>query len=130
MLASGTLSPIEFLENELQMHFPVKIQNPHIITDKQLYAAVLKTGPGDVKLSSAFQNRSKADYLISLGDVIRGACAVVPEGVLVFFPSYSAMDQAVDYWKENGHWGNIAAEKVNLKLLKSYFQLYNVSNRN
>ncbi|CAL8080464.1 unnamed protein product [Orchesella dallaii] len=111
MLASGTLSPIEFLENELQMHFPVKIQNPHIITDKQLYAAVLKVGPGDVKLSSAFNNRSKPEYIRSLGNVVKEACAIVPQGVLVFFPSYSAMDQAVNYWKENGIWDTIAAQK-------------------
>ncbi|ODM90173.1 Regulator of telomere elongation helicase 1 [Orchesella cincta] len=111
MLASGTLSPIEFLENELQMHFPVKIQNPHIITDKQLYAAVLKVGPGDVKLSSAFNNRGRSEYIRSLGTVIKEACTIVPQGVLVFFPSYSAMDQAVNYWKENGLWDNIASQK-------------------
>lgn len=111
MLASGTLSPVDFLENELQLHFPIKIQNPHIITDKQLYAGILKVGPGDVKLSSSFNNRGKSEYIVSLGTVVREACEVVPQGVLVFFPSYSAMDQAVDFWKENGHWQAIGGEK-------------------
>jgi len=112
ILASGTLSPIEFLEAELRIPFPVKLSNPHIISDHQLFASVLKLGPRSIRLSSSFQNRNDSNYLSSLGDLIRLVCAAVPKGVLVFFPSYSVMDICAKFWQANGTWDKINYEKV------------------
>jgi len=103
ILASGTLSPLTFLESELRTPFPVKLSNPHIISDNQLFACVLKNGPPPTKakLSSTFQNRNNTDYLVGLGEVIRSVCSIVPKGVLVFFPSYTVMDSCIKFWESS-----------------------------
>jgi len=113
MLASGTLSPIPFLEQELMVPFPVQLSNPHIIGDNQLFAGIFKTGPGEIRLSSSFQNRNDNSYLKSLGDLITKVCSVVPKGVLVFFPSYSVMDLCTKSWQSTGVWDAISSHKVN-----------------
>jgi regulator of telomere elongation helicase 1 len=92
--------------------FPVQLSNPHIIGDNQLFAGVFKVGPGEVRLSSSFQNRNDTSYLKSLGELIVKVCSVVPKGVLVFFPSYSVMDLCSKAWQANGIWESIAAHKV------------------
>jgi regulator of telomere elongation helicase 1 len=114
ILASGTLSPLPFLESELRTPFPVKLSNPHIISDSQLFACVLKNGPPPqcAKLSSTFQNRGNSDYLTGLGEVIRSVCSVVPKGVLVFFPSYTVMDSCVKFWEHSKMIDRINSLKV------------------
>ena len=112
MLASGTLSPIAHLVQELMVPFPVRLSNPHIIGDNQLFAGVFKTGPGEVRLSSSFQNRNDPSYLRSLGELIVKVCSVVPKGVLVFFPSYTVMDLCHKAWLSNSIWDAIAIHKV------------------
>lgn len=120
ILASGTLSPLTFLESELRAPFPVKLSNPHIIGDSQLFATIVKTGaaPKNAKLTSAFNNRSNPDYLGALGEVIVSTCSVVPKGVLVFFPSYSLMDICVNSWKTSGILDKIARYKVRQTIIK------------
>lgn len=104
ILASGTLSPLSFLESELRAPFPIKLSNPHIIGDSQLFATIVKTGtaPKNAKLSSAYNNRSNPDYLSGLGEVVASTCSIVPKGILVFFPSYGLMDICVNAWKSSG----------------------------
>lgn len=118
LLASGTLSPMSFLMEELVVPFGVQITNPHIIGDKQLFATVVKTGPGDVALSSSYRNRSDLNYLKSLGELIVQVFSVVPKGVLVFFPSYSVMEMCTKEWQSNGLWDTMLRKKVRA----NYFQ--------
>lgn len=36
LLTSGTLSPLESFAAELQLEFPIRLQNPHIIAPSQV----------------------------------------------------------------------------------------------
>lgn len=36
LLTSGTLSPLESFAHELQLDFPLSLENPHVITDSQV----------------------------------------------------------------------------------------------
>jgi len=112
ILSSGTLSPIPFLQQELLLPFPVQLSNPHIIKDNQLFVGVFKHGPGNVPLSSSYENRDKKEYLADLGESILKICSVVPGGVLVFFPSYASMDSCVKPWRESGVMNSIQQFKV------------------
>ncbi|XP_075702336.1 regulator of telomere elongation helicase 1 [Rhinoderma darwinii] len=102
ILTSGTLCPLTSFTMEMQIPFPVSLENPHVIERHQIWVGIVPQGPDGAKLSSAFDRRFSTDYLSSLGKTIGNISRVVPHGLLVFFPSYPVMDKSLEFWKENG----------------------------
>ncbi|XP_071966943.1 regulator of telomere elongation helicase 1 isoform X3 [Engystomops pustulosus] len=102
ILTSGTLCPLTSFTMEMQIPFPVTLENPHVIEKHQIWVGVVPQGPDGAQLSSAFDRRFSTDYLSSLGKTIGNIARVVPHGLLVFFPSYPVMDKSLEFWKENG----------------------------
>lgn len=106
MLTSGTLSPLSTFAMELGISFPVRLENPHVITKDQVFAAVVKKSPSmgiirGIHLSSAFRSRGEPMQL-ALGRTLLQVASSVPDGVLVFFPSYGVMNASIDTWKKFG----------------------------
>ncbi|GJQ10909.1 hypothetical protein GpartN1_g2700.t1 [Galdieria partita] len=99
LLTSGTLSPLSVLESELQIRFPIQLENRHIITQHQLFIGMLGIGPSGEVLNSSYRNRSLTSYKRELGRCIYNFSLVIPGGILVFFPSYSLLVDCVEYWK-------------------------------
>jgi regulator of telomere elongation helicase 1 len=102
VLTSGTLSPMDSFACELGVQFPVRLENRHVIGADQVWAGVVCTGPDGVRLSSGYKTRESDEYKISLGRSLIKIAQVVPDGMLVFFPSYRAMDSSVMFWKSVG----------------------------
>ncbi|XP_063815226.1 regulator of telomere elongation helicase 1 isoform X5 [Pseudophryne corroboree] len=102
ILTSGTLCPLSSFTMEMQIPFPVSLENPHVIEKHQIWVGVVPQGPDGSQLSSVFDRRFSVDYLSSLGKTIGNIARVVPHGLLVFFPSYPVMDKSIEFWKENG----------------------------
>nr|XP_015914103.3 regulator of telomere elongation helicase 1 homolog [Parasteatoda tepidariorum] len=111
ILTSGTLSPLGPMINELGVNFPVQLENPHIISDNQVFVGVVTCGPDGTPLNSSFQNRSNEKYINSLGRTICNFGRMIPDGLLVFFPSYSVMKSNVGWWEENGIWQQLSGIK-------------------
>ncbi|XP_028850608.1 regulator of telomere elongation helicase 1 isoform X2 [Denticeps clupeoides] len=107
ILTSGTLSPISSFTAEMQIPFPVCLENPHVIERDQIFVSIIDRGPDGVQLSSAFDRRFDPDNMGSLGNTVVNLGRVVPHGLLVFFPSYPVMDKTLEFWKSNGHGGRI-----------------------
>ncbi|CAN6939079.1 unnamed protein product [Brassica oleracea] len=103
ILTSGTLSPTDSLAQELELEFPVRLENPHVISSNQLWAGVVSTGPLGCVLNSCYSNRDVPEYKQELGNVIVDFSQVVPDGLLVFFPSYNLMDRCIAFWKDGSH---------------------------
>lgn len=101
ILTSGTLAPFAPLEQGLRVRFGERLENNHVIdAGKQLRSYVLPKGPGNlVKLNSSFSNRNSVEYQDELGLAVERMVSVVPCGTLVFFPSYSVMDNALSRWR-------------------------------
>lgn len=99
ILASGTLSPMASFAQELQIEFKQQLENAHVITAAQLFVSVLRTGPGGAALNSSFAQRDSAVYKTELGLAIAKAALQIPDGLLVFFPSYSVMEGCTAHWK-------------------------------
>ncbi|KAI9104794.1 helicase C-terminal domain-containing protein [Phlyctochytrium arcticum] len=106
VLASGTLSPLESFACEMGIPFPQRLENPHVIESHQAFVGVIPNGPGGVKLSSSYENRDSPDYLNDMGNAVVNFCRIVPDGFLVFFPSYGVMTKCVDAWKRMGKNGS------------------------
>lgn len=101
LLTSGTLSPIESYETELQIPFAVKQACGHVIdADKQVFVRVVKHSLNRQKFDFSYRERSKDTMLLDLGNSLINLLRVVPAGALVFFSSYAVLTAAVKLWKE------------------------------
>ncbi|XP_006873443.1 PREDICTED: regulator of telomere elongation helicase 1 [Chrysochloris asiatica] len=99
ILTSGTLSPMSSLALEMQIPFPVCLENPHVIDKHQIWVGIIPKGPDGVQLSSAFDRRFSEECLSSLGKAVGNVARVVPHGLLVFFPSYPVMEKSLEFWR-------------------------------
>lgn len=111
ILTSGTLSPLDSLAMELNLEFPVRLENPHVISSDQVWVGVVPVGPSGHALNSSYRTRNTIQYKQELGTAIVNFARIVPDGLLVFFPSYSMMDMCVDFWKNRNH-SNSASENT------------------
>lgn len=122
ILTSGTLSPMDAFREDMNLPFPIQLENPHVIQNKQLWVGALSMGPSGKPLNSSFSNRSN-EYYDELGKSIQNICrAMIGKesnmgrdesekslygGVLVFFPSYSIMDSVIEHWKKTGRFQDL-----------------------
>ncbi|KAE8574306.1 hypothetical protein XENTR_v10003373 [Xenopus tropicalis] len=102
ILTSGTLCPLSSFTMEMQIPFPVSLENPHVIDKHQIWVGIVPRGPDGSQLSSSYDRRFSEEYLSSLGKTIGNIARVVPHGLLVFFPSYPVLDKSIEFWKERG----------------------------
>uniref|UniRef100_A0A674D0N1 Regulator of telomere elongation helicase 1 n=1 Tax=Salmo trutta TaxID=8032 RepID=A0A674D0N1_SALTR len=103
ILTSGTLSPLSSFTSEMQIPFPVCLENSHVIQHDQIFVSIIDRGPDSVQLSSAFDRRFVPENMASLGNTVVNLGRIVPHGLLVFFPSYPVMDKTLEFWRANGH---------------------------
>ncbi|KAK4235555.1 ATP-dependent RNA helicase chl1 [Achaetomium macrosporum] len=139
VLAGGTMSPFE----DYKMHLfptlpPDKITTlscGHVIPSSNLFAWALastKPVPPDNNNTAAadsfefsFQKRSDRSMIRQLGLALLNICSVVPDGVVVFFPSYGYLDEVVTAWQTSDTpgqpplWGRLAAKKALFRETKS-----------
>ncbi|KAM6976999.1 regulator of telomere elongation helicase 1 [Aplochiton taeniatus] len=111
ILTSGTLSPLSSFTAEMQIPFPVTLENPHVIERDQIFISIVDRGPDSVLLSSAYDRRFVPENMASLGNTVVNLGRVVPHGLLVFFPSYTVMDKTLEFWRANGHSNRIETKK-------------------
>ncbi|KAL7750807.1 hypothetical protein RI367_003764 [Sorochytrium milnesiophthora] len=119
ILASGTLSPLESFATEMQIPFKHRLENPHVIHSTQAFVGVVPRGPSGVALNASYSTRTDRNYKIDLGNTIVNFAKAIPGGLLVFFPSYSVMNDCFNTWKEPQRhqratavlWDRLAAEK-------------------
>ncbi|RHZ03976.1 hypothetical protein DYB37_006376, partial [Aphanomyces astaci] len=96
----GTLSPLATTVKELGIPFPIQLENSHVIDPSQVWVGVVGTGVTGKKLNASYQSRSSPDYAAELGNTLVNITRLVPNGLLVFFPSYSILDQCTGQWQQ------------------------------
>lgn len=99
LLTSGTLSPLEHFAAEIGISFDVCLKGGHVIQPNQVACCVLCKGPTGEKLNGSYAFRSSVDYRVGLGMSLVNIARNTPGGVLVFFPSYVALNAAVELWR-------------------------------
>ncbi|KAH8416818.1 hypothetical protein KR222_005993 [Zaprionus bogoriensis] len=111
ILTSGTLAPLKPLIAELAIPVAQHLENPHIVNQTQVYVKIIGMGPDREQLISNYKNRDNPKYIRSLGQTILNVSRIVPDGLLVFFPSYPMLNQCVDAWQASGLWADISSRK-------------------
>lgn len=102
ILTSGTLSPMKSFSSELGIDFAVTLENGHVIGSRQVMGSIISAGPDGVALSSSFRSRDSDEYKLSLARTMVRIVRSVPDGILVFFPSYNAMSSMLEFWRSTG----------------------------
>ncbi|CAH1774290.1 unnamed protein product [Owenia fusiformis] len=113
ILTSGTLAPLESFKTEMRIQFDVQLENPHVIKQHQVYIGSVCKGPDGTLLNSSYETRFTTKYQNSLGNSLVNFARVVPNGLLVFFPSYPVMNGCVKQWQqgEGNIWGRLTQHK-------------------
>lgn len=99
ILTSGTLAPLDSFALELKLPFEVRLENPHVIGPDQIWVGVVSSGPSGRSLNSSYRTRDSLEYKIELGNTIVNFARIVPDGLLVFFPSYYLLNQCIEGWQ-------------------------------
>ncbi|CAK9111743.1 Regulator of telomere elongation helicase 1 homolog, partial [Durusdinium trenchii] len=111
ILTSGTLSPLRSFASQLRLPFPIRLENPHVVDDSQIWIGVVPKGVMGKSLNSSYRNRENKAYLDDLGNTIANYARIVPDGVLVFFPSYYVMNKSIESWQASGIYERINSKK-------------------
>jgi len=102
ILMSGTLSPLDMYPKMLNFHPVVRASFEMSITRPCISPMVVTKGADQTILSSRFESRDDPSVTQNYADLVISMAAVVPDGMVVFFPSYSYMERAVMQWHESG----------------------------
>ena len=101
IITSGTLSPIDSMESELKQNFDIKLENNHVISDKQFHFCLLTSSVfNNMEFNFNADNRFNIEMIYQLGLTILEFCKITPGGILVFFGSYNLMDRYINEWSE------------------------------
>ena len=114
ILTSGTLAPLSITAKEFRQTFPIRLENPHIIRDHQVWCGALSKGVTSKIVNGSFKNRNTSAYKSEVGNTIANMARIVPDGLLVFFASYSMLQQCVTFWQnyqDGAIWNRILIHK-------------------
>ncbi|WVF71908.1 hypothetical protein IAT40_006718 [Kwoniella sp. CBS 6097] len=106
ILAGGTMEPIS---DFLQQLFPAisrdrfaTLSCSHVIPKENLLTQVVCVGPRKTEFEFKYSNRDNENLLSELGALIQSTIGLVPDGVVVFVPSYAFLDKVKAYWTKTG----------------------------
>ena len=98
-MTSGTLSPIEGYEMQLGLKFEQKLENEHVIDmENQVVVRVASAGLANKPIKCTYDRREIQEQYTEVGNSIAAACKNIPGGVIVFFTSYSNLENFVSRW--------------------------------
>jgi chromosome transmission fidelity protein 1 len=115
ILAGGTMSPMSDYTSHLFPYRPsssiTTLSCGHVIPKSNLVAWNLSSGPSGrgSEFEFTYKNRGNETMFEELGRAMLNICSVVPDGVVVFFPSYSYLETIANHWAHvpNPRSGNI-----------------------
>jgi chromosome transmission fidelity protein 1 len=115
VLAGGTMQPFADLEQQIFHSLPPgrlrTCSFGHIVPPANLMPVVLSKGANGVPMQFTFASRAEPRLMDELGRALLALCADVPDGVVVFVPSFGYEEQLVAHFKKNGSWRQMGALK-------------------
>ena len=107
ILAGGTMSPTSDYADYLFSYLPPeRLQNfsfGHIVPKENMYAEAVSRGPTGCEFDFTFDKRTNEATILELGQLLIRICRIVPDGVVLFFPSYDYLRQVVGVWRTGRH---------------------------
>ena len=104
ILAGGTMSPMDGYTRHLFAYVnPDRLMTwscGHIIPKENLIAMPVANAHDGTVFDFTYEKRNSLNLMTALGDCLVQLAACVPDGMVVFFPSYAYLDQVVSHWKK------------------------------
>ncbi|KAF9425369.1 ATP-dependent DNA helicase chl1 [Podila epigama] len=110
VLAGGTMEPVSdllshlfpYLKGDSPVPYPRvhRFSCGHVIPKENLLTLVIERSPTGLPLSLGFSERSKDEVMDAIGLALVNMLNLIPDGVVVFFVSYSYMAQALARWRQ------------------------------
>ncbi|KAK9811933.1 hypothetical protein WJX73_000684 [Symbiochloris irregularis] len=112
ILTSGTLSPLDSFASELGADFAVRFEGSHVVNlQEQVWVAALPCAMTPRPMQVTYQTTSNLAVQDAIGQCILSAARIVPDGMLVFFSSYSLLDRLVQRWQATSIWKELTSLK-------------------
>lgn len=115
LLVSGTLAPIEGLQAQLFPDIePERVRHfecGHVVPPEQLLTVSIGRGPSGKPLNLKHEARDDTGTMSELGQLLVNLSDVVPEGLVVFVPSFGYLEQLTQHWRAAGLWDRLAQRK-------------------
>ena len=112
VLTSGTLSPLDLYPKLLNFAPVVRASLPMSTFRPCILPLVVSKGDDQRKVSTRFESRDGTDVVRNYGGLLVQLCEVVPDGLAVFFTSYSYMERVVQQWDHDGTLQRILTRKL------------------
>ncbi|NVM03501.1 MAG: hypothetical protein HWN67_14325 [Candidatus Helarchaeota archaeon] len=110
ILTSGTLSPQERIANRLGVEEPFAKSYPAIFPEENIQILVLTKGPNGNTLTTSYRERGNQEIIIDYGRTVVKIINNIPNGSVVFFPSYYLMDNMLGLWNKREILNDLNAE--------------------
>ncbi|KAF8272016.1 DNA repair helicase [Lactarius quietus] len=115
ILAGGTMSPMSDLTAQLFAHLPTEkislFSCNHITPESNLRTLVIPRGPRGGELNFKHSNMEDADLLFELGQIVANFSRIVPDGMVVFLPSFRVLEKVKSLWEQKGIMAAILKKK-------------------
>jgi chromosome transmission fidelity protein 1 len=102
ILAGGTMSPMsdyeQFLFSYLPPHRLKTFSFGHVIPKENMFVEAITKGPEAREFDFTFEKRSDRNMIMQLGTLVIKLCQTVPDGIVVFFPSYDYLKTVWNNW--------------------------------
>lgn len=77
----------------------VTVSCGHVIPPSNLLAWPVTNGPSGAPFDFTFEKRNTETTIVDLGSAILSFISSIPDGVVVFFPSYAYLDRCIGVWR-------------------------------
>ena len=103
ILAGGTMAPMDDYHTNLFSYVPRERLKTwscgHIIPKENLSSMTVGSSLNGTSFEFTFDKRNSLELVTALGEVLIALAKVIPDGMVVFFPSYAYLNKLVDMWK-------------------------------
>ncbi|RWS13277.1 TFIIH basal transcription factor complex helicase XPD subunit-like protein [Dinothrombium tinctorium] len=102
IITSGTLSPLEMYPKILDFHPVISASFTMTLARPCICPMIVSKGNDQVAMTSKFESRNDMAVVRNYGILLIEMAAIVPDGIVCFFPSYYYMESVVASWYEQG----------------------------
>jgi len=125
ILTSGTLSPLEGLEERLGIKAKIKKSYSPTISKGNILAMILTRGIHGKPLTTKYEARDE-ETALEYGETVAKILPYIPNGTILFFPSYEVQKNMLTTWHKHGILEKFNApifieeEKLDIEILEDY----------
>ena len=115
IIAGGTMAPLsDFAQQVLSFAVPSSVRDlslQHVVPSQHVLARAISNGPSGHKLEYKYEQRNDVTTLDEYGNVLLNLVTLVHKGIVLFFPSYSALDGFMSRWLSTGLLAKLKAKR-------------------